>query len=87
MEISSPNRVDEIERHCTAVTRYIRYLIREATEAEDLAQETFLHAHRQRETLRNVDALESWLYQIATHVSLDRMRQRARLAARLEQFP
>jgi RNA polymerase sigma-70 factor, ECF subfamily len=69
---------EEMEQHRPAVTRYIRYLIRNAADAEDLAQEAFLRAHRQRSTLRDPAALASWLYQIATHVSIDRMRQRAR---------
>lgn len=78
---------DDVEQYRPAVTRYIRYLIRDAAEAEDLAQETFLRAHQQRETLRDTGALESWLYQIATHISIDRMRQRTRSLARLTDKP
>jgi RNA polymerase sigma factor (sigma-70 family) len=37
--------------------------------------------------LRDTGALESWLYQIATHASIDRMRQRGRLAKRLVDAP
>jgi RNA polymerase sigma-70 factor (ECF subfamily) len=73
---------DQMERYRGPVTRYIRYLVRNAAEAEDLAQEVFLRAHRQLQTLRDPVALESWLYQIATHVSIDRMRQRAKVLAR-----
>src|SRR6185437_2858763 len=73
---------DEFEQYRGPVTRYIRYLVRDATEAKDLAQEAFIRAHRQRATLRDLGALESWLYQIATHVSIDRMRQRAKAAKR-----
>ena len=80
MSTSSPT--NEIEQHRHAVTRYIRYLIRDAAEAEDLAQETLLRAYRQRTTLRDSAALESWLYRIATHVSIDRLRQRARTVER-----
>lgn len=72
----------DVERYRAAVTRYIRYLVRNAADAEDLAQETFLRAHGQRATLRDPAALESWLYQIATHVSIDRMRQRAKSVQR-----
>ncbi len=79
---SSPIQVHEFERHRAAVTRYIRYLIRDAAEAEDLAQEVFLRAHSRRETLQDAKALQSWLFQIATHASIDRMRQRARVANR-----
>lgn len=70
--------VDEIEPYRAPVTRYIRYLIRDASEAEDLAQEALLRAHSQLTTLRDPAALESWLYQIATHVSIDALRRRAR---------
>ena len=77
----------EVEQYRAAVTRYIRYLVRDATEAEDLAQETFIRAHRQLDGLRDPGALESWLYQIATHVSIDRMRQRAKAGARQVKGP
>lgn len=73
---------EELEQYRGALTRYIRYLVGDATEAEDLAQETLIRAHRQRDTLRDPAALESWLYQIATHVSIDRMRQRSKAAER-----
>ncbi len=71
-----------MERYRAAVTRYIRYLVRDSAEAEDLTQETLLRAHQQRSRLRDAAALESWLYQIATHVSIDRLRQRARTTDR-----
>ncbi len=77
-----PAAFDQVERYRAPVTRYIRYLIRNAADAEDLAQEVFLRAHRQLDTLRDPAALESWLYQIATHVSIDRMRQRAKALER-----
>jgi len=73
---------NELERYRTAITRYICHLVRDAAEAEDLAQEAILRAHRQHDTLRDSGALESWLYQIATHVSIDRMRQRAKASKR-----
>lgn len=73
---------DEMVRYRAAVTRYIRSLVRDAGEAEDLAQETFLRAHRQQASLRDPAALESWLYHIATHVSIDRLRQRAKIVQR-----
>ena len=37
--------------------------------------------------LRDSAALESWLYQIATHMSIDRLRQRARTLARQVETP
>ena len=86
MPASSPT-VDEMEQHRPAVTRYIRHLVRDTAEAEDLAQETFLRAHRQITTLRDTGALAGWLYQIASHVSIDRLRQRAQAVQRQVDVP
>ncbi len=73
---------DEVEQYRAAVTRYIQYLVRNPSEAEDLAQEALIRAHRQLNSLRDPAALESWLYQIATHASIDRMRQLAKTSTR-----
>jgi RNA polymerase sigma-70 factor (ECF subfamily) len=86
MPASSPPLL-ETEPYRPRIIRYIRYLIHDASEAEDLAQETFIRAYRQQETLRDPAALESWLYRIATHICIDRMRQRARATERQVDFP
>lgn len=69
------------------MTRYIRHLVRDAAEAEDLAQETFLRAHHQIGTLRDTGAMAGWLYHIASHVSIDRLRQRAQAVKRQVDAP
>lgn len=51
-------------------------MVQDPAEAEDLTQETFLRAHRRLYLLRHPEAVGSWLYRIATHVCLDRLRQR-----------
>jgi RNA polymerase sigma-70 factor (ECF subfamily) len=66
--------------HYALILRYVRSLVRDPDEAQDLTQETFLRAQRRRETLRDPDAVLPWLYSIATHVCVDRLRQRARQA-------
>lgn len=55
---------------------YVLHIVRNAAEAEDLTQETFLRAYRRRKSLRDPLAARGWLYRIATHVALDRLRQR-----------
>ncbi len=70
------------EKNYDRIYRYVRGMVRDANEAEDLTQEAFLRAHRERETLEDPAAILSWLYRIATHVALDRLRQRTTLAAR-----
>jgi RNA polymerase sigma-70 factor, ECF subfamily len=80
MSVASSELSAQIERDRAALTAYIRSLIRNAAEAEDLAQETFLRAHNRLDTLRDPGALEGWLYQIATHITIDRIRQRSGVA-------
>jgi len=70
------------EEYYDRIFRYVLGLVRDSVEAEDLTQETFLRAYRQRDSLRDPGALVAWLYRIATHVSLDRLRQRVRRAPR-----
>jgi RNA polymerase sigma-70 factor (ECF subfamily) len=64
------------DAHHDRIYRYILGLVREPAEAEDLTQETFLRAHARRDTLRDPKAVRGWLYRIATHACLDRLRQR-----------
>lgn len=56
------------EAHRDRIYRYILHLVHNAAEADDLTQETFLRAHRGRESLRDPGAVVSWLYRIATDV-------------------
>ena len=82
----TPTPADDVsgffEKNYERVFRYIRGMVRDANEAEDLTQEAFLRAHRERETVRDPGAMLSWLYRIATHVALDRLRQRAKVVVR-----
>ncbi len=56
--------------------RYVLGMLHNPAEAEDLTQETFLRAYAARESLRDPNAVRGWLYRIATHICLDRLRQR-----------
>lgn len=58
------------------IYRYLVSLVHDPTEAEDLTQDTFLRAYSHRDSLRDPNAVRGWLYRIATHVCLDRLRQR-----------
>lgn len=74
--------VPSLESHRERIHAYIRNMIRDSSEAEDLTQETFLRAHTRRDSLRDPEAAVGWLYRIATRVTLDRVRQKARRAPR-----
>jgi RNA polymerase sigma-70 factor (ECF subfamily) len=86
MPASSDSLLDT-EQYRPRIVRYIRNLLHDASEAEDLAQETFIRARSQQATLRNPSALESWLYRIATHICIDRLRQRNKANARQSDSP
>ncbi len=58
------------------IYRYVVRLVRNRADAEDLTQETFLRACSRQDTLRDPASATGWLYRIATHVCLDRLRQR-----------
>ena len=59
--------------------KIIRYLTRMVgdSEAEDLTQEVFTKIGQALKTFRGESQLSTWVYQIATHVALDRIRQRS----------
>ena len=78
----STNAPSFFEEYYDRIYRYVLGMVHDPTEAEDLTQETFLRAYQQRDSLREAGALVAWLYRIATHVSLDRLRQRTRRAPR-----
>ena len=63
------------ETHHDRIYRCVLHLVHDRTEAEDLTQVTFLRAHRFRESIDDRGAVRNWLYQIATHLCLDRLRQ------------
>ena len=65
------------------ILRYVRSVVRDPADAQDVTQETFMRAHSRRGTLRDPDSVVPWLYSIATHACLDRLRERARQAARV----
>lgn len=60
------------------IRRYILSMVRDPADAEDLTQDVFLQVHRKLDTVRDPDAVVSWLYRIATHVCYDRFRRSSR---------
>ena len=69
------------EAYHDRIYRYVLGLVRNPAEAEDLTQDTFLRAYRYGDSLRDPDAVRGWLYRIATHACLDRLRQRKPLVS------
>ena len=77
-ELALENVSGRFEGDYDRIFRYIVSIVRNTAEAEDLTQETFLRAYQRCDSLRNKGAQTAWLYRIATHICLDRLRQYAR---------
>ena len=65
-----------VERHGSMVLRVCRNLLRDAHEAEDAFQATFLILARSAGSIRRRDSVASWLHGVARRVSW-RVRSRA----------
>ena len=68
------------DRHGPRIYNIVYRLCGNPTEAEDLAQETFLRAFTTLHTLRQPQAFAGWLSRIATNTSLGILRRRRSLA-------
>ncbi len=67
------------EQYFDKIYRYLVIRIGNQMEAEDLTQQVFLRALRSISNFKWKGVpFSAWLYRIATHVALDRLRQRAR---------
>ncbi|NJO34597.1 MAG: sigma-70 family RNA polymerase sigma factor, partial [Rhodospirillales bacterium] len=69
--LAEPNR-KQIKAHCYRMMGSLH-------EAEDLTQETFLRAWRSFDEYEGRSSIKTWLFQIATHATIDALRQRKRL--------
>ena len=67
-----------VERYRTPVVRFAHRLTRDAGEADDVAQETFLRAYRGLATFRPERPFARWLFAIARNVSHDALRRTSR---------
>ena len=67
-----------VERHQSAVRRFLRHLTRgDAALADDLAQETFIGAYRGLPRFRSDSRFETWLLGIAYHRFRSHRRRRS----------
>jgi RNA polymerase sigma-70 factor, ECF subfamily len=75
---------DQVEeayrRYFPMIVRKSNRILRDASEAQDLAQETFLRLWKSRLDLRDVLATTAWLYKTCTRLALDRLRSPVRPA-------
>ena len=60
------------------IWRFLRHLVGDPTQAEDLAQETFLRAFRRLRSFAFRSKFSTWLFQIARNAAVDALRSRDR---------
>ncbi|HEY9285537.1 MAG TPA: sigma-70 family RNA polymerase sigma factor [Pyrinomonadaceae bacterium] len=84
---ASPIDFDEaFTLHHRAVYGAAYSLLRDAGLAEDVAQETFLRLHSNRETAPQGELLRPWLLRVALNLSYNTLRGRSRAAVREDEF-
>lgn len=57
-------------------------VVRDRADAEEIAQEALLRAHRHFRRLRNPERFRAWLVRVTWRLALDRMREERRRARR-----
>ena len=70
-----------VGRHAAKLRRFAEKLLRDATEAEDVVQETFLRLWQHAGDYSPQARVTTWLHRIAHNLAVDRLRGRGRLAA------
>ncbi len=76
-----------VERYKDAVHNLAYRMLGNATEAEDVTQETFVRAFTQLATYKPAHKFSTWLLSIASHLAIDQLRRRRFLALPLEDVP
>lgn len=69
---------DMVKANQGIIRAFLTRLTRNAALADDLAQDTFLQAHRQFESLQSPAAARAWLFQIAYHAFAAHARKEGR---------
>jgi RNA polymerase sigma-70 factor (ECF subfamily) len=69
-----------IDRHLAGVYHFANRYVRNAADAEDIAQETFIRAWKHLKKFDTSKNLKTWLFTIAKNASLDLLKKKKPLA-------
>jgi RNA polymerase sigma-70 factor (ECF subfamily) len=84
--VEGPSFAAQAERHRRELHVHCYRMLGSFDEAEDLVQETYLRAWRNRESFDGGPGLRAWLYKIATNACLDALRRNQRRLPSLHSF-
>ena len=73
----------KVEPHLSMLHKFIRCRLRDIADADDVLQETLLHAFSHLYQLRSEDCLRAWLVQIAINEARKTLRSKQRTPIRL----
>ena len=73
-----------MQRHGTAVYRYCREALRDATLADDVQQQVFIEAFRDLRRFSGRSTVRTWLFAIARHRVLDAAKARRRAQSHVD---
>jgi RNA polymerase sigma-70 factor (ECF subfamily) len=69
---------DAYRRYFSVISRKCERMLRNGTDAQDVAQEVFLRLWKSRLDFRDTSATTAWLYKVATRLAIERLRSHAR---------
>lgn len=72
-----------VRRHSGPLTRFLVRRVRTPQDAEDVAQETFVRAHRKMERYEPRYRFTTWLFTIAARLASDSLRKREELTGQV----
>ena len=76
LQMGSPEAFDElVDRHARRLFSVAMRILRNAQDAEDCVQETFLKVFQSISSFRGQASLSTWLYRIATNQALTKLRK------------
>jgi RNA polymerase sigma-70 factor (ECF subfamily) len=86
-EVAEAGLDEVLERYRRELTAHCYRMLGSSFEAEDAVQETFIRAWRGMASFEGRSSLRSWLYRIATNVSLDMLGASQRRARPVDLNP